>query len=75
MSAKTKILENHGYLNRQDIIDLANDERMCLLLVRCNMGRFVVPAQDALHYVTMVDNSTPLSGDYVRDVSLYNGGK
>ena len=74
MTIKQKILSTgHGCIDENQLKELAIEEPLCLVLVRCNMGRFLVPAQDANHYITMVHNSTPLTGDYVRDVSLQGG--
>ena len=70
MNINDKIKENKGFLDKEMVKQLAEVNPFARLLVRCNLGRFIAQSQDALHYINMVDNSTPLTGDYVRDITL-----
>ena len=56
-----------GFLLKEDVTELAKLDRLRQLLVRCGQGRFLVAAQDCLHYCEMVDTHAT---DYVRDISL-----
>ena len=72
---KRAITEQSGTLTTQDLAKLARIDRLRMVLVRCGCGiytgdvvfRFQTPAQDAGHFIGMV-NSDKL--DYVRDVSI-----
>jgi len=61
--------ERGGFLTECDVKVIANDPttRLQMLLVRCGSGRFMAPAQDVQHFISIVDGS---GEDYVRDVSV-----
>jgi hypothetical protein len=53
------------FLNERSLEELAREDRLAPVLVRCGGGRFTCPAQDAKHFIRIV---TEHGGDYVRDV-------
>ncbi len=60
--------EYQGFIVSDDIMaKLVAKHPFQRLLVRCGGGRFVVPAQDADHFMKII---TKEGSDYVRDVSL-----
>ena len=59
---------NHGFLSNDDIDSLATLDPDRGLLVRCNMGRFVIPAMYCRLVADAIDGAG--RGDWVRDVSL-----
>ncbi len=59
------------FLTENQLPDLVALDRLCPVLVRCGGGRFTAPAQDAAHFIALVE----AGGDYVRDVSLPVGTK
>lgn len=69
MSVLDDIRQRGGYVLEGEIQKLANNPttRMTRLLVRCGCGRFVAPAQDAEHFIKLIERD---DGDYVRDVSV-----
>ena len=56
-----------GFLTPKLLRRLVDVHRLYPVLVRCGMGRFTCPSQDAKHFIEMVDNDDK---DYIRDVSL-----
>ncbi len=62
-----------GYLSSIDIATLAGDEstRLTQCLVRCGSCRFLAPAQDVAHLISIIETD---GRDYVRDVSLPSKG-
>ena len=62
-----RIVGQGGFLSRPDLIFLSSLDRLRPVLVRCGGGRFTCPAQDADHFMAIIDAG---SWDYVRDVSL-----
>lgn len=62
-------VERMGFVNEEEVAVLAADPRTRLqqLVVRCGCGRFVVAAQDAKHFIDIVEASRQ---DYIRDVAL-----
>ena len=62
-----------GFLTSDDLKRLADLDRLRPVLVRCGGGRFTCPAQDAEHFMGIVNDSGKRSSDdltdYVRDVS------
>ena len=62
-----RLLKMGGFLcSKHDLTWLASIDRFAPVLVRCGGGRFTVAAQDAEHFLEMINESS----DYVRDVSL-----
>jgi hypothetical protein len=60
--------KQHGFICSDDDLELCvRLNRFMKLLVRCGNGRFVVPAQDASHFVKIINDS---KADHVRDISL-----
>jgi hypothetical protein len=69
------VTEQGGFLLPKDVAELAQYDRLRQVLVRCGRGRFTCAAQDAAHFIGIIDrerqNSSGCEGsDYVRDVSL-----
>jgi hypothetical protein len=56
-----------GFLQEEDIIVLADLDRLFPVLVRCGGGRFTAAAQDVIHFIRIV---TDEGTDYVRDVAV-----
>ena len=73
---RTARIERCGFLTPADIATIAADPatRLQLVLVRCGAGRFLTPAQDAAHFIAIIERDYQTSGrntgDYIRDVSL-----
>lgn len=74
-----KIDSQHGFVSNVDLPALIEVDRLMLLLVRCGNGRFLTPAQDVTHFMTIIEEHAQLksekegvvfAGDHVRDVSL-----
>jgi len=61
-----KLDNQHGCLSLGDLQKLVELDRLHQVLVRCGGGRFVCAAQDAEHFISLVEKG----GDYVRDISL-----
>lgn len=61
-----------GFLDDTEIAVLAADptHRLTLVLVRCGRSRFVAPAQDVAHLISIIA-ADPEHRDYVRDCSLW----
>jgi hypothetical protein len=62
--------EQGGFLTRQDVDELSVVDRLHMVLVRCNAGRFTCPAQDALHFCKLVEHD---GTEWVRDISFLAG--
>ena len=71
MSALQMIQNNFGYLTDKTTDLLAQENPTKRVLVRCGASRFITTARDVKHLVKVVSES---QSDYVRYVSLYNGG-
>ena len=71
---QTIVNEQGGFLLQTQIEELATLDRLRNVLVRCGNGRFSCPAQDALHFIGIIEaqrnNPDCVLADYVRDVSL-----
>ena len=80
-----KVQGQGGFLDENDLKVLAAAGPAVLVLVRCNGGRFLAPADQAGHFVKMIDeygklleekypgNPLPPGTEWVRDVSLPAG--
>ena len=73
------ITSQHGFITDQQLPELVNIDRLMLVLVRCGNGRFLCPAQDAKHFIGIIEEhaqlqkdktGNALAGDHIRDVSL-----
>lgn len=75
------ICAQHGVVLPEQTRQIISIDRQMLLLVRCNNGRFLAPAQDVLHFVNIINEHSavacaierselPKNGDWVRDISL-----
>jgi len=68
--------ENMSFLTDADVKAIAEDPetRLTLVLVRCGGGRFLAPADQAGHFIALIEehNACPVTerSDYIRDVSL-----
>lgn len=61
-----------GFLNCAKLETLKGLDPFCPVLVRCNGGRFTCSAQDAQHFISIIDEASkrdPLA-DYIRDVAV-----
>lgn len=70
-----KIEQQCGFITAEDLPAIVGIDRLMLILVRCNNGRFLTPAQDVSHFLTIIEEHHDLVNDlrktdYVRDVSL-----
>jgi hypothetical protein len=72
---KAAYLEQVGFLDDGQLALLAGDDETAplLLLVRCNVGRFLAPARYTAHYCKLIDSLPETAGEYVRDVSIPAG--
>lgn len=59
--------DNHGFLTMFLVDVIAHHDKLRQVLVRCNGGRFLCPAQDVRHFMDIIDKE---KSDWVRDVSL-----
>src|SRR3990167_10815286 len=68
--------ENMSFLTEADVKAIASDPetRLTLILVRCGGGRFMAPADQAGHFISLIEEHAlcPVSEhhEYIRDVSL-----
>lgn len=69
-----EIRQNGGFITEGNLADMTNDQetRLIPVLVRCGGGRFVCPAQNAKHFIEIIERDAKANedGDYIRDVSL-----
>ena len=61
--------ENMGFITDTELEGIASDvtTRLTPVLVRCGGGRFRCPAQDAAHFIKIIEST---GKDYVRDVAV-----
>jgi hypothetical protein len=60
--------ENMSFIaSDDDLNDVVRENRFQKILIRCGNGRLVCSAQDAEHFVRIIQNSNE---DHVRDLSL-----
>ena len=59
--------QHHGFIRKEDIPTIINENRFEPLLVRCGGGRFTCPAQNVEHFIEIIGKE---NSDYVRDVSF-----
>jgi len=63
-----KILQERcGFVTEAEVEEIAKQEPLKLLLVRCGCGRFLAPAQDVKHFIGIIEKE---KSDYIRDVSI-----
>ncbi len=81
---QTKIKCQDGFLKDEDIKQIEAIDPHLLILVRCNNGRFLTPAQNCLHFANIIEQhftekenkfggvvqAVTNGADYVRDFSL-----
>lgn len=69
MTAKERIRkETLGFITNKADLDLIISENPTeTILVRCGGGRFLVPANQAQHFIDIIENE---GSDYVRDISF-----
>ena len=64
--------ENMGFIPDEIALhEIIKEDRLYPVLVRCNNGRFVSPAQDVLTFTKIIMNSKET---YIRDISLMSRG-
>lgn len=56
-----------GFLTLHDVRIIAKQDRMMMLLVRCNNCRFIAPAQNIKWLIDIIERD---GQDYVRDISI-----
>lgn len=56
-----------GCLTNEQLVEVAKIDRFIPVLVRCGQGRFTVAAEQANHFINIINDS---KAEYVRDVSL-----
>ena len=56
-----------GFLTEGELASLAELDRMRMVLVRCNNGRFLCPAQNVAWFTDLLEST---SKEFVRDISL-----
>ena len=61
------IKDEMGFLSDIQLSRLADLDRLRPVLVRCGRGRFTCAAQDAEHFIAIIERD---GSDYIRDVSL-----
>ena len=61
-----------AWLTMESLAALAANPRTRLtpVLVRCGSGRFTTPAQNAAHFIDIIERDEAHDADYVRDVSV-----
>ena len=62
----------HGFLSGAELEVLADEDRLRPVLVRCNGGRFTCAAQDAGHFIRLLEST---GQEWARDVSLPAGDR
>jgi hypothetical protein len=69
MTAKERIKrETLGFITTKADLDLIISESPTeKILVRCGGGRFLAPANQAQHFIDIIENE---GSDYVRDISF-----
>lgn len=60
-----KLCKQHGFLDTEELAELARLDRLRSVLVRCGNGRFTCAAQDAKHFIDLIKH-----GEHIRDVAL-----
>lgn len=77
-----KIHSQGSFLTVEDVDALEKIDRMAMVLVRCNMGRFLTPVQNVKHFTRMIDehfkfvekaeghDAAMQKSDWVRDISI-----
>ena len=66
---KEKLATGYGFIGRDDVDKVVEENRLYPCLVRCGSGRFSCPAQDVKHFVEIIEAD---GRDYIRDISLLN---
>jgi UDP-N-acetylglucosamine transferase subunit ALG13 len=59
--------ERYGFVSDSELDEVVKESRLQKVLIRCGNGRLLCAAQDAKHFVEIINAS---GKDYVRDVSL-----
>lgn len=57
--------QNFGFISMEDLPDIIHENRLQLILVRCGCGRFLTPAQNVAHFVSIIEKE---GSDYIRDL-------
>jgi len=72
MSIIKKLLdEKCGFVSDKDLPEVIKENRFQQIMVRCGAGRFVCPAQDVQHFVSIIEKE---KSDYIRDISIISPG-
>ena len=70
MNIITKIKQQGGFIQDFQMAELIEHSRLQMVLVRCQGGRFMAPAQDVQHFIDIIEKD---GSDHLRDVSLPAG--
>ena len=68
--------ERCSFLTVDQVAIIAADPetRLSMILVRCSGGRFLAPAQDVQHFISIIEREASkvqsAGSDYIRDVSI-----
>lgn len=65
---RQRVRQRHGFLCKEDLAVLAEHRRLEMVLVRCGNGRLKCPAQDAQHFIDIIERDAK---DYVRDITWH----
>ena len=57
----------YGFILENQIEQIVAINRFEQILIRCGNGRFLCPAQDAKHFISIIEKE---GSDHIRDVSL-----
>ena len=65
---KDALYNQGGFIRDDDLDAVIKENRLQPLLIRCGCGRFICPAQDAKHFIDIIEKD---NRDYIRDVSIH----
>ena len=71
MTIEKLFAEKCGFVKDTDLPAVIQENRFQRILVRTGLGRFICQAQDAKHFIDIIEKE---KSDYIRDVSLYREG-
>ena len=68
MIIKKLLVERGGFVTDKEFPEVIEEDRFQKILVRTGMGRFICHAQDAQHFIKIIEREKT---DHIRDVSIY----
>lgn len=77
MTILEKLSKKYGFIETpEELKEVVAFSPFQLCLVRCGNGRFIVPADNAQHFMDIINNSSKNGlapgNDYVRDIAIWN---